>query len=430
MLCFFDGLRADEDRLRWDRLVAHHLLVSGFLNLAGYDMQHSDDEYLAKVVGQFRQPRIAANLVEAIDKLGLGGEANATRIQRALRARPEVGALLAASEPASVGERAESAQMSEAAEHFPFIARALVRGRVTPFLGAGANRCGRPEGEAFRKGGQFLPDGRELAASIAREFGVTETDYSLLQISQYVSLMSPDDTDLERYLHDVFDFVYPPTHVHTFLAGFPARLREAGLPPNDQLIVTANYDDTLERAFDEAGEPYDLVSFYQGKFVHWAPGADRTTDEPVLIDDPQSYHRIDEDEGVVILKVHGLVHSKWETFVITEDDYIDYLTRTDINRLLPVNIVNRLKRSSFLFLGYSLRDWNIRAILHTLSRDQLEKQHWAVLLNPDRVERKLWDKRKVRIVEIPLDEFLDGVEQHLASRFELEREELQAEQAP
>jgi hypothetical protein len=104
VLCFFDGLQADEDRLRWDRLVAHHLLVSGFLNLAGYDMQHSDDEYLAKVVGQFRQPRIAANLVAAIDKLGLGGEANAARIQSALRARPEVGALLAASEPASVAK--------------------------------------------------------------------------------------------------------------------------------------------------------------------------------------------------------------------------------------------------------------------------------------------------------------------------------------
>ena len=303
-------------------------------------------------------------------------------------------------------------------------------GRVTPFLGAGANRCGRPEGESFRKG-LYLPDGRELADSIAAEFGVTEEEkeYDLLQISQYVSLMSPDESELGTYLHKVFDAPYPPTHVHTFLAGLPGRLRENGLPSNDQLIVTANYDDTLERTFDEAGEQYDLVSYYEGRFVHWAPGANRATDEPEVIEDPQSYHRIDEDEGIVVLKVHGLVHAKWETFVITEDDYIDYLTRTDLSRLLPVNIVNRLKRSSFLFLGYSLRDWNIRAILHALSRDQLEKQHWAVLLDPDRVERKLWDRRKVRIVEIPLDEFLNGLEKHLETRLAREREELQAEQA-
>lgn len=318
--------------------------------------------------------------------------------------------------------------MSEAEEHLPFIARALVTGRVTPFLGAGANRCGRPAGQSFRKG-HFLPDGSELAASIAREFGVTDTTYDLLQISEYVSLMSPDETELSRFLHDVFDAAYPPTRVHTFLAQLPKRLSDNGLPPNDQLIVTANYDDTLERAFDSAGESFDLVSYFQGRFVHWAPGTDRAADEPVIIEDAQSYHEIAEDVGVVILKVHGLVHQKWESFVITEDDYIEYLTRTDVNRLLPVNIVNRLKRSSFLFLGYSLRDWNIRAILHALSRDQLEKQHWAVLLDPDRVERKLWDKRKVRLVEIPLDDFFEGLEKHLDSRLALEREELQAHEA-
>ena len=93
-----------------------------------------------------------------------------------------------------------------------------------------------------------------------------------------------------------------------------------------------------------------------------------------------------------------------------------------------MNIIARLKRSSFLFLGYSLRDWNIRAILHALSRHQLEKRHWAVLLNPEKVERWLWKKREVQIIETPLDEFLDALEQHLAERLELEQDSLQAEQ--
>jgi hypothetical protein len=97
-LCFFDGLLADEDRLRWDRLVAHHLLVMGFLNLAGYDMQHSDDDFVARAVSQFRHPQVAANLVGAIDRLGLGGEENAVHIQAALRKRPDVGALLDAAD--------------------------------------------------------------------------------------------------------------------------------------------------------------------------------------------------------------------------------------------------------------------------------------------------------------------------------------------
>ena len=162
--------------------------------------------------------------------------------------------------------------MSDAHEHLPFIARALVTGRVTPFLGAGANRAGRPEGELSRKP-RFLPDGTELAKAIAREFGVKEESYDLLQISQYVSLMSADETELRSFLHELFDAPYPPTRIHTFFAGLPARLRERSLPANDQLIVTANYDDTLERALDAAGEKFDLVAYFEGQFVHWPAAA-------------------------------------------------------------------------------------------------------------------------------------------------------------
>jgi hypothetical protein len=99
VLCFFDGLRADEDRLRWDRLVAHHLVVMGFLNVAGYDMQHSDDAEIARAVSQFRHSQIAANLIRAIDRLGLGDEPNAVRIKDGLRARPDVAPLLDAEKP-------------------------------------------------------------------------------------------------------------------------------------------------------------------------------------------------------------------------------------------------------------------------------------------------------------------------------------------
>jgi len=89
-LCFFDGLHADEDRLRWDRLVTHHLLVMAFLNLAGYDMQHSDDERLERAVRELRNPVVGANLVHAIDRLGLADEPNAQTVKEALCARPDV----------------------------------------------------------------------------------------------------------------------------------------------------------------------------------------------------------------------------------------------------------------------------------------------------------------------------------------------------
>ena len=46
------------------------------------------------------------------------------------------------------------------------------------------------------------------------------------------------------------------------------------------MILTTNYDDALERAFEQAGEPYDLVTYiasepkeHRGRFMHWAPAS-------------------------------------------------------------------------------------------------------------------------------------------------------------
>ena len=84
--------------------------------------------------------------------------------------------------------------------------------------------------------------------------------------------------------------------------------------------------------------------------------------------------------------------------MITEDHYIEYLTRTDISRLLPPNLVDRFKRSNFLFLGYSLRDWNLRAILAAdlagTTRPGLA--NWAVLLNPREIESESWEHAACR----------------------------------
>lgn len=92
-VAFFDGLRADEDRLRWDRLVAHHVLVMSFLNLAGYDMQRSSPEDLVRAVRELRNPLIGANLASALRPLGLEHEVNARRLREALSSRPEVAAI-------------------------------------------------------------------------------------------------------------------------------------------------------------------------------------------------------------------------------------------------------------------------------------------------------------------------------------------------
>ena len=144
--------------------------------------------------------------------------------------------------------------------HYTMVLRSLVEGRVVPLLGAGVNRCGRPDGAAWDPG-RYAPDGAELSRYLARYAAYPDPDAAdLVRVSQYFSVMLGAGP-LYDELRDVFNVDYPPTPIHRFLAGLPGEERRHGLPPQHQLIITTNYDDALERAFDEAGEPYDLVSY-------------------------------------------------------------------------------------------------------------------------------------------------------------------------
>ena len=107
----------------------------------------------------------------------------------------------------------------------------------------------------------------------------------------------------------------------------------------------------------------------------------------------------------MILKIHGAVDrvdSEWgDSYVITEDHYIDYLTRTDIAGLLPVTLGAKLRRSHFLFLGYSMRDWNLRVILHRIwGQQKLNYKSWAIQVDPEAIEREFWQKRGVDILDV------------------------------
>jgi hypothetical protein len=165
--------------------------------------------------------------------------------------------------------------------HYQVVLRALVEGRVVPLLGAGVNRCGRPDGTPWGRG-RYLPDGAELAGYLANFSAYPDPNPAdLVRVSQYFSVMLGAGP-LYDELHQVFDADYPPTPVHEFLAELPGEFRDRGLNTPPPLIITTNYDDVLERAFRAAGEPFDLVAYVAvgepGRFVHHPPD-----EEPILI---------------------------------------------------------------------------------------------------------------------------------------------------
>ncbi len=301
--------------------------------------------------------------------------------------------------------------MSELLEgHLAAVTRALCDGRVVPLLGAGVNMFGRPEGAPFEQG-RYLPSAGELATYLADTFDYPAEDApDLVRISQYVAIANGSGP-LYDELRRLLDANYPASALHDFFATLPGTLRARGLPPRYQLIVTTNYDDVLERAFAAAGEPLDVVTYVaegdsRGKFLHRTPEGDVR-----LIEKPNEYLGLSLDTRTVLMKIHGAIdraNPERDSYVITEDHYIDYLTRTDISSLVPATLAAKLRRSHFLFLGYSLRDWNLRVILHRIWGEQkLSYKSWAVQLRPHLVDREFWRKRDVDILDLPLESYLE-----------------------
>ena len=90
VLCFFDGLSPDEDRYRWDRLVAFHLLLMGLINNIGYDEDVTSQNQFNLVATYCKHPVVLKNLVDWLPRHGLEDKTGARRIIRACEERPRI----------------------------------------------------------------------------------------------------------------------------------------------------------------------------------------------------------------------------------------------------------------------------------------------------------------------------------------------------
>ena len=265
--------------------------------------------------------------------------------------------------------------------------------------------------------GRLVPvlgtDVAELTTRLAERFEYPAANGDALpRVAQYIAVMKGSGP-LYDELHAMFQADLPPTPVHRFFAALPPLLRERGAP--HQLIVTTSYDLALERAFLDAGEAFDVVSYLaagrnRGKFCHVGPDGTGT-----LIEVPNTYAtELSLEERTIILKLHGQVGNtedrEWESFVVTEDDYIEYLAQSEVASVVPVALGAKLRRSHFLFLGYTMADWNLRLLLHRLWGDQpLSYRSWAVQPEPMPLEREFWRRRDVDVLEIPLERYVGAL---------------------
>ncbi len=281
--------------------------------------------------------------------------------------------------------------------HFEEVASVLLASRLVPVLGE---------------------DLSTLAESLAHRFNYPEDGRELTRVAQFVSL-TKGAGPLHDELHALLDSSAAPTPVHRFFAALPKLLRDRGLP--HQLLVTTSYDLALEQALLDAGEEFDVVSYVasgrdRGRFCHRDPtGGTRVIDLPNMYATELSLER-----RTIVLKLHGglegAIDREHGRFVVTEDDYIEYLARGDVGGAIPVALGAKLRRSHFLFLGYGMREWSLRLVLDRMSGgEQFAYRSWAVVPDVKPLERQFWRSRDVDLIELQLAEYVDALGRLLGS---------------
>jgi DNA-binding SARP family transcriptional activator len=400
---FDEFARSEIERLEELRLVALERRIDADLELG----RHSEliSELEALVADQPLREALRAHLMLALYRSGRQAEAldvyQSTRralLEIGIDPSPRLQRLHAAILRQET--RLERARPQTASDSVDDVLRALLTGRLVPVLGPLVGASNAPD----------------LLDHLVRAFAYQDANGDLARVSQYVATLNGQGP-LYDALHDLYGIELEPGGVHRFLASLPPLLRERGAP--HQLIVTTAYDLALEQAFVEAGEEFDVVVYLatggnRGRFVHLAPNQ-----EPTVIKVPNTYAaELSLDRRTVMLRLHGRVDHdearEWESFVVTEDDYIGYLAPGELASVIPVALAARLRRSHFLFLGYALREWHMRLLLNRMWGDEkVGYRSWSVQPTASNLEVEFWRRRDVDVFDLAPDDYVTSLRRRL-----------------
>src|SRR5262249_36504476 len=155
----------------------------------------------------------------------------------------------------------------------------------------------------------------------------SNVEAELARVAQYFEGVAGHQ-GLDDDLRDVFARRYEPGPLHLFLAQSPCRV-----------LVTTNYDCLLEHAFERGRRSYHLVIYRNGAptmFHRLFDGETGALGEPEEVVPNELV--LPKDGLPIIYKMHGsadLEAQERDSYLITEDDYVQFLARMVANTALP-----------------------------------------------------------------------------------------------
>jgi hypothetical protein len=295
----------------------------------------------------------------------------------------------------------------------------------------------------------------KLLRSLAGVVGVEQA--SLPVASAFFEAVRFRDTLLDR-LAQILRNKKTPTPSHALLARAATWHLAAARARGDRalqtgaghyLVMTTNYDCLMEQALQVpfvvltlgmkdslvrarfGNLPPDLKAAYEA--ANPARSARAFSLEPPA---PDAVAEAAAPRLAIVYKVHGCI-SEWtdpdpqlkrDSIVISDNDYVTNISRfSDNDGVIPAcvsDILSSTERPYFLFMGYSLRDWNIRGMLRAVrtkragtGREDEDYGDYSVVRSFGQLEQAFFFKHNIRIINEDLTSFSRNIDRLATERY-------------
>ncbi|MDX6529844.1 MAG: hypothetical protein QOH41_2134 [Blastocatellia bacterium] len=285
-----------------------------------------------------------------------------------------------------------------------YIAKFVKESRCILFLGSAIHATPPPESRYH-----YPPEKCPLIGSKLSELLATKCRYpgedrdNLQRVSWYYEWKNQFRNQL---VDEVKNAVHTGREPSPVLRGL-ARLR---FP----LVITTNYDQLYEQALTQVAQE---LARSQGRSEPEVASLEAAFDRCVYSSKSTvSTKDCDQEPSGLrpyLLKIHGDVIED-ESIVITDEDYIQFILRmADKARYKPVGtrMLTHLAKWPTLFIGYRLKDYNLRLLFKSLRwklDDAQIPSTYAVDPQPDVLIRDVWQDRRryIRFIERNLWDFV------------------------
>lgn len=274
-------------------------------------------------------------------------------------------------------------------DFFAAVQARIEEGKIMPFLGAGFFGSGPLSPfalfSALAAKARFLGQADLATVAEYHQQWLNDRDHFL---GEFKSVLAEQSAEFES------------SPIHDLLLTIPR-------PP---LIISATYDTLLERRLDARRVPYTLVAHilrsrdgeHDGKILVL-----RQHNTPAVTICRADAFVLSPDDELVIYKVLGSPFltdytdpgDELDTVVVTESDHLLFVSRLENEHTrVPDAFSLPFKRSSLLFLGYSLDLWHYRLVLRVFGSSRLEKSY-AVRQPTSQMEALYWKRLGPDMIE-------------------------------